>query len=132
MNDKYIAILNEDDPPLIIIQLVDDAHILLWCSCNHEGYCKHFYPILKAIREHINRPFYKVKYIGEEKSLLDKVIDGIYNLCFGVDGDSLLLVSNDGKILKVPFYQKEKVVFEVLEDDDDLSLSKYIESYQRK
>lgn len=132
INNKYIALFTEEEPVLVTLDLIEEGYIFLWCSCKHEGYCKHYYPVLKSIREHINRPFYKVKYIGKEKSLLDKVTEGVYNLCIGVEKDTLLLVNHDGEIFSVPFYQNGKLVMEVLEDDDELSLSKYIQSYQKK
>lgn len=131
INDKYVAIVDETYPYLVIVHMVDKEHVVLWCNCKHQGYCKHIYAVLLAIRKKKFKNFYKVKNNLEDASLLDKVTDGSFSLCFGVENDNLLLVSNDGGIVSVPIMKDYKCSFTVLEDDDDLSLSKYLDNYKR-
>ncbi len=132
LNNKYIAIIEDEKTSLIIIELIDEEHVLLWCNCEEVVYCEHIYAVLLAIRKKIKKAFYKVKYIGKEQSLLDKITDGMFSLCFSVEGENLFLISNDGEIIKAPFLKDGKIVFEVLEDDDDLNLSHYIKNYEKE
>lgn len=131
INDKYVAIVDGTYPYLVIVHMVDDEHVILWCNCKHEGYCKHICATLLAIRKKNFKNFYKVKNNNANASLLDKITDGSFNLCFGVENDNLLLVSNDGGIVSVPIVSDGKCSFTVLEDDDELSLSKLLDKYKR-
>lgn len=131
VNDKYLAIVEGEYPYLVILHIIDDEHVVMWCNCKHKGYCKHTYAALLALRNNKLKPFYKVKHIvNSDETLLEKVVDGGFNLCFGVEEDNLLLISNDGGILVEPIVKDGRVVFEVLEDDDELSLSDYINKYK--
>lgn len=133
INDKYIAIVEGTYPYLVIFHLIDEEHVVMWCNCKHKGYCKHSYAALLALRNGKFKPFYKVKYLDNpNETLLDKVVDGGFNMCFGVEGDNLLLVSNDGGIVVQPIINEGRVMFEVIEDDDELSLSEYIDKYSKK
>ncbi|MBQ8659476.1 MAG: hypothetical protein IJ475_01395 [Bacilli bacterium] len=133
VNDKYISIVEGEYPYLVIFHMIDDEHVVLWCNCKHQGYCKHTHAALMALRKNEIKPFYKVKYQpNKDETLLDKVVDGGFNLCFGVEEDNLLLVSNDGGIITKPIIENGRCVFEVLEDDDELSLSEYLEKYKVK
>lgn len=131
VNDKYLAIVEGEFPYLVILHLIDDDHVVMWCNCKHKGYCKHSYAALLALRNNKVKPFYKVKYLANpNETLLEKVVDGGFNLCFGVEEDNLLLISNDGGIIAEPILKDGRVMFEVLEDDDELSLSDYINRYK--
>lgn len=131
VRDKYIAIVEGTYPYLVIIHMYDKEHVILWCNCKCEGQCKHIAAVLLAIREKKFNNFYKVRNLEETPTLLDKVADAAFNLCFGVSDDNLLLVSNDGGIITAPILKNGKCMFEVLEDDDELSLSKVIDSYKK-
>lgn len=131
VNDKYIAIVEGSYPYLVIVHMVDKEHVILWCNCKYEGYCKHIYAVILAIRKKKFKNFYKVINSHANASLLDKVTDGSFNLCFGVENDNLLLISNEGAISSVPIMKDGKCSFKVLEDDDELSLSKILDKYKR-
>ena len=134
VEDKYFAIVRNDDcvPYLVILHQVNDDFVVMWCSCKCNYYCKHIYAVLRALREKKFNNFYKVKYIGREETLLEKVTISNYQLCFGVDEDKLLLISNDGAIYPADIVKNGKVVFEVIEDDDECSLSEFINKYKMK
>ena len=74
---------------------------------------------------------YKVRYIGKEESLLEKVTISNFYLCFGIKDGKLLLINDDGTIFPCDVIQKGKVAFEVLEDDDDCTLSKQIKEMEK-
>ncbi len=126
IDNRYVAIVDGKTVSLVIIELIDDEHILMWCNCKCDTYCKHICSVIKAIRNKKFNNFYKVSYTGQEKSLLDKVTVGNFYLCFGVDGDKILLITSQGTIFPAHIMHKNKCVFEVIEDDDDCSLSKYL------
>ena len=65
------------------------------------------------------------------ESLLDEVRDGFFYCCFGIEGDNLLLVADDGMILKAPILENGRCMFDVIEDDDECSLSKELENYKK-
>lgn len=131
---RYLAIVeNEEDIPyLVVLNQVSDEHVLMWCNCKCDFYCKHIYAVLKALRADKFNNFYKVKYIGREETLLEKVTTSNFQLCFGIEEDKLLLISSDGSIYPADIVQKGRVVFEVIEDDDECSLSNKIAEYKRK
>lgn len=130
INGKYLAIVEGKEPYLVVISEINAEYTLLLCNCKCDYYCKHIYAVLLAIKNKKFNNFYKVKYNGKEESLLDKVLNGSFCLCFGLEGDNLLLVTNDFNIISVPLIDKGKIMFEVIEDDDECSLSKFIENYK--
>ena len=134
VEDNYYLSIVEDDgiDYLTVIRLVDEKYVHMWCNCKCDYYCKHLYATIKAIREKKYINFYKVKYTGNEESLLEKVTISNYYLCFGIKNDKILLINDDGTIFPCDIVQKGKVAFEVLEDDDECSLSKQINELKEK
>lgn len=130
VDNRYLAIVEERVPHLVNIREDEDGFVFMWCNCNKEGYCKHIYAALLAIREKKFKPFYKVIYKGKDESLLDKVMSGKFFLCFGIDGDQLLLITAESMVFKADIMVEGKRVFEVIEDDDDCSLSKALDRYK--
>lgn len=127
--DYYLALVSENDRDhLCVIRLVDEKFVHMWCSCKCNHYCKHLYAAIKSIREKKYNNFYKVKYTGKEESLLEKVTISNYYLCYGIKGNKILLVNDDGSMFPCDIVQKGKVAFEVLEDDDDCTLSKQLKN----
>lgn len=133
LEDKYVAIVEGNIDSLVVIREIDKDHVLLWCSCKLESFCKHIYAVILAIRNEKFKEFYKVTYTGrKDETLLQKLSYGSFNMCYGVDGDDLLIVGNDLQLMKVPILDHNgKCVFKVIEDDDNLSLSKIIDSYKK-
>ena len=129
INNKYIALVNGKHPYVVSIRQVDDKFISLSCSCPCDYLCKHELAVIKAIRAKKFNNFYKVKFIGGGESLLEKITNGSFSLCCGIEDDNLLIVTIDNEILKIPILLNGKKSFEIIEDDDDLSLSKYFERF---
>lgn len=132
IENKYTAIVDGTVPYLVVLECVSDSHVLMWCNCKYPTFCKHIYAVIRAIREKKFNNFYKVRYVGSAQTLLDKVTVGNFYLCFGVEGDKLLLVTSEGNIFPANIMHKNKCVFEVIEDDDECSLSKYLEEVKEK
>ena len=132
IDDHYLAIVDGSVPYLVNIKDHGNGYVSLWCNCKNRCYCKHIYAVVEAIRNKKFNNFYKVKYVGKNETLLEKVTRGLFFYCFGIDGDSLLLVTSDPVIFKAEIMQNGSCVFEVIEDDDDLNLSKALKEYQNK
>ncbi len=132
--NKILAIVeNEEEVPyLVVLDQIKEDYVLMWCNCKCDFYCKHIYAALKALRAGQFNDFYKVKYIGKEESLLERVTTTNFQLCFGIEDDKLLLITSDGAFFPAPIIQKGKVMFEVIEDDDECFLSKKIEEYKMR
>lgn len=131
INDKYIAIVDDIEPRLVIVDQINNDFTALWCTCNKAHYCEHIFAALLALRNKTFNNFYKVRYKGDNFTLLDMVRDGLIYFCFGIDGDNLLLVSDNEGIVAAPIVENGKCMFEVIEDDDDCSLSKYLEQFDK-
>jgi hypothetical protein len=134
LDDKFVSVVENEEGKLylVIVSQVKKDYVLLSCDCKCDYYCKHIYATLKAIRENRYNNFYKVKYTGREETLLEKVTVSNFHYCCGTTGDKILLISSDGNIGTVDIVQNGKVVFEVIEDDDDCSLSKKISEHKMK
>lgn len=132
VNDKYLAIVEDRGLHFVLMQKIDDEYVLMWCDCKVNYYCKHIYAALLALRENKFNNFYKVKYIGKEETLLEKVTLGSFYYSFGLEGDKIALVTSDGQVFPADIVQNGKCAFEVIEDDDECSLSKELEKYKVK
>lgn len=130
VDDHYLAIVEGAVQYLVNIKDYGDGYLFLWCNCRSDYYCKHIYATILAIRDKKFKPFYKVVYKGKDETLLDKVMTGKYFLCFGIEGDKLLLITAESMIFKADILVDNKCVFEVIEDDDDYSLSKALDRYK--
>ena len=130
IDNHYLAIVEGMVPYLVNIREDEDGYAFLWCNCKNTGYCKHIYAALLAIRDKKFKPFFKVGYIGKDETLLEKVMAGKFFLCFGIEGDQLLLITAESIVFKADIMVNGKKVFEVIEDDDDCTLSKALEEYK--
>ena len=133
VNNTYIGIVDGFGPEMIAIEELDKGFIHIKSNCKCNDFCKHICALIIAIREKKFNSFYKVRYVGtEDKTLLDKVTDSAFNLCFGIDGDKLMIISQDLVIHKIEAVVRGKSVFEIIEDDDECSLSKNINKIIKK
>lgn len=130
IDDHYLAIVEGSVPYLVNIRDDKDGYVFMWCSCKCEFLCKHIYATILAIRDKVVKPFYKVAYKGKDESLLEQVMSSKFFLCFGIEGDRLLLITAESMIFKADIVVDGKRVFEVIEDDDECSLSKALEQYK--
>lgn len=130
--DSYYAVVESDNEKhLVTLKSVDEDYVKMTCNCKCDFYCKHIYAAILALRDKKFNNFYKVKYKGREESLLEMITEGHFHLSCGFDDDRILLVSTEGNIMPADIVQNGKVVFEVLEDDDDCSLSKKIKELKK-
>ncbi len=130
IDNKYYAIVDERRPFLVVITDMGDNTYKFKCGCNTDNFCRHVCAVIMAIRDKRYKKFYKVKYTGREETLLEKVTLSNFYLCFGVDEDKLLIISGDEIVMPLDILHNGKKVFEVLEDDDNLSLSRILDDYK--
>ena len=130
IDNQYIAMVEGADDYVLIIDYNDKSKILqLFCSCPNHTYCKHLYAVLLAIRNNNFKPFYKVVYEKKDSSLLQRIMDFKYYLCVGLDNEGLKLINRDGNVDVVPLRDMDNICnFKVIEDDDNMSLTKQINS----
>ena len=129
INSKYIALGSGKQSYIVTIEEIDDSFTKMLCTCPCDYTCKHIYAVVKSIREKKFINFYKVKFIGKGESLLEKITNGAFSICCGVENDNLLIVTIDNEILKIPILFNGEKCFEIIEDDDELSLSKYLDKF---
>ena len=103
------------------------------CDCDDVKACVHVAAVILAIRQNVKcNSFYKVKLVEKSKdTLLDQITNPFCFLCFGLVENRLLLVSDNGGIFEEPIVKNGEVQFEVIEDDDETSLSKVLEGYKK-
>lgn len=132
VDNRYLAIVEDRIPYLVVIEEVDKEHVLMWCNCKANYFCKHIYAVLLAIREKKFNNFYKVKFLGKDETLLDKVTLRNFYFSFGIRNGKLYLLTPDGVILPISPVQNGKLLFEVIEDDDDCNLSSALNEFKLK
>ena len=131
INNRYLAIVEDSKVNSVIIENVTKDFYTMSCSTEKPYLDEHIYATLKSIREKKYKNFYKVKYKNNGVNMLEDVRKGKFYLAYGIENDNLLIVSENGGLSKLPILVNGKVAFEVIEDDDNLSLSKIIENYEK-
>ena len=126
IGNRYIGLVEGTRPYAVIVDMINDEYVLLWCNCEYNGFCKHTYALIEAINHGFIRKFYKVKRVNE-KSILENITNVSYDLSIGVNGKNIILITNEGELIAEPIKANGKFRFEIIEDDDDLSLSKYFD-----
>lgn len=131
INNSYYATVEDDKGNLftvIIDDLKEDKTIRMGCNCTCEFFCKHMYATILSIRNKEEFKYYKVRYIDEHaETMYEKLFTPNYYLCIGVDRDKLLLVYPNGKIDAVFIFDHDGYpMFEVVEDDEEKTLTDYI------
>ena len=128
IDNRYLAIVEDHTFHSVIIENVVKDFNNMWCSCKKNYLDEHIYAVLQCIKDKKFKSFYKVKRKSNGNNLLEDVRKGEFYLSFGIEDESLLVVSQNGVISKIPIIEEGEVVFEVIEDDDNLSLSKILAS----
>ena len=133
INNRYMAIVENKKPHSVLVNVMEDGFVRLFCNCNDNKACVHLAAVILAIREKKkSNAFYKLKLVEQESgTLLEKITNPSCFLCFGLMEDRLLVVSDNGGIYEEPILKDGKVQFEVIEDDDEMSLSKVLEEYKK-
>lgn len=130
VDSRFLAVIDLPEPVLVVLHQVNKEFVFFWCSCEKHLYCEHIYAALLALRKEQFKEFYKVAYRGNKRTLLDKIRDGIYYLCLGEKDGNLILVSENAELFLAPIIENRTCMFDVIEDDDECSLSKIINKYQ--
>lgn len=128
---NYIAVIEGEEPSVVVISEVNNEYVRFLANCKKDKEELVKAAAVLAIRNNKFHNFYKVKLINENESLLDKVTNLTYFLCIGMVEDRLLIVGENGLLFEEPVVKNGKVRFEVIEDDDELNLSKLLEEYNK-
>lgn len=132
VGNKYFALIKDKGAHFVVLDQVDPEHALVSCDCNLDYHCKHSCAALLALRDKKFNNFYKVKLINNKASSFELSILGQFFMAYGIEKDQMMIVAPEGVVFPVDIIQDGKCVFEVIEDDDDLNLSKKLKEYQKK
>ena len=128
INNKYFSVVNGTHKYVVIIKYDDEEKIIqLYCSCPCEFYCKHIYAVLLGIRNKAFKRFYKISYNNPNINLLENIINFNYTLCLGVKNKDFEIIDGNGQIRLIPILDNNgENHWEILEDDENETLTKYV------
>ena len=131
--ERFFAVVEGTDNYLVVIKYNDEnKKMQVYCSCPCEFYCKHIYAVILAIRNNNFKRFYKIYYKNPNVSLMQRVANYDYQLCMGIIEKNFLIVNNDGEIELIPIFDSNgKCNWQVLEDDEDMSLTRLLQDIIR-
>lgn len=131
IDDRYFAVVEGTEKYLTIVKYKENENIMqLFCSCPCDFYCKHMYAVIKAIRNHESKRFYKIMYRNPDENLMQRIMEFDYFLCLGVIEQNFEIINNYGEFELVPILDKNgKYNWEVLEDSEDEELTKEIKYF---
>ena len=131
--ERFFAVVEGTDNYLVVIKYNDEnKKMQVYCSCPCEFYCKHIYAVILAIRNSNFKRFYKIYYKNPNVSLMERVANYDYQLCMGIIEKNFLIVNNDGEIELIPIFDSNgKCNWQVLEDDEDMSLTRLLQDIIR-
>ena len=132
IDSRYFAIVNGTNSNrynVIIDYDENEKKLQVFCNCPCKFYCKHIYAVLVAIRNNINKRFYKIMYRDDNMDLYDKIVNFKYLLCIKIIEDNFEIINKYGEIELIPILNRNWVI---LEDDDNRSLANDLESVYHK
>ena len=131
--ERFFAVVEGTDNYLVVIKYNNESKKMqVYCSCPCEFYCKHIYAVILAIRNSNFKRFYKIYYKNPNVSLMQRVANYDYQLCMGIIEKNFLIVNNDGEIELIPIFDSNgKCNWQVLEDDEDMSLTRLLQDIIR-
>lgn len=134
IENRYYAIVNGADDYVVIIDYQEDNKLMkVFCSCPLNKCCKHLYAILLAIRNKKYKRFYKLVYDSGQNTYLQRLMNFKFYLCVGIRQEGLQILNKDGNIEVVPLLDiNNKCYWKVIEDDDNHSLTNYINAITLK
>ncbi len=128
-DDRYFAIVEGTEKYLVVIKNDEkNKKMQVYCSCPCEFYCKHIYAVILAIRNNNFNRFYKINYKNSNISMWERILNFDYSLCLGIVEKNFEIVNDDGDIELVPIFDSNgKCNWQVLEDDEDMSLTRFLQ-----
>ena len=114
-----------------IINNEKTKEVQMTCNCPYDGFCKHIYATLLAIKNKEEHRFYKIARIDESKNIVDNLKIFNYLLCVGIVDDYFVVVQNFDFVF-VPILENNKLNFKIVEDDDKKTLEKQLNKYLKK
>lgn len=123
IDNRYFSVVNgsSEKKYVVIIEYDEENKKLeLFCDCPCEFYCKHIYAVFSCIKEKYENRFFKIMYKNPNVDLYERIMNFDYLLCTGIVENNFEIINSNGKLELMPILDRN---WEVLEDDDDRSLS---------
>lgn len=130
IKDTYYAAVADDKNYLTtIIYNKTTKEMSIECNCGSKTFCKHLYAAFKAIENNKEIRFAKIIHKYHSPSLVESLNKSEFYLTVGIYKDSFLVVK-DNNISLVPIKDKNgKLLWEIIEDDDNLTITKQLDEY---
>lgn len=134
IENGYIALVNGTNKYIVIIEYYEENKTIKFhCTCPCEFFCKHMCAVVLAIRNKRYKPFYKVSSKNKDDDLLYKILKFNYYFCIGIKDDCLEIINSSGEIEMVDIIDdKNYCKWQIIEDDDNNSLTKKMNKYINK
>ena len=130
-NDCYNSIVEGSQKYLVsIINKDKTKEIQMTCNCPCDGFCKHIYATLLAIKNKEEHRFYKIANY-DDSNIMDTVKNFNYLLCVDIVDDCFIVVDNF-TLAAIPILKDNKLTFKVLEDDEKKTLEKKLNKCLKK
>ena len=131
-NVCYSSVVKGTQKYLVSIISKDDTkEVQMSCTCSCEGFCKHMYATLLAIKNKEEHKFYKIASFDDEKNIIDVANNFNYLLCADIVDDSFVVIDNFDFAF-IPILKDNKLTFKILEDDEKKTLEKKLNKYLKK
>lgn len=126
VDDRYFAVVNGNELYVVIIKYDEvSKDMQVYCSCPYEGFCKHVYAVIMAIREKDFKKFYKIMPKRNYSDMFDKLMNINYVFSIGMVEDVFGILTDDGNIKWVNILDEENnSKWVIVEDDNDNKLTK--------
>ena len=128
----YNSVVYDSNNYLVsIIYKENTKEVQMTCNCQNESFCKHIYASLMAIKNNEEYKFFKIASIDDNKSIIDNLQTFNYLLCVGIVDDYFVVIDNYDYAF-IPILEDNKLLFKIVEDDDEKSLEKELNDYLKK
>lgn len=131
VDDRYFAVVNGNELYVVIIKYDEvSKDMQVYCSCPYEGFCKHVYAVIMAIREKDFKKFYKIMPKRNYSDMFDKLMNINYVFSIGMVEDVFGILTDDGNIKWLPILDEDNnSKWVIVEDDNDNKLTKTMTSF---
>lgn len=130
--DFYKSVVCGSQNYLVSILIKDNTkEVQMSCNCPHDGFCKHIYATLLAIKNKEEYRYFKIAHVDDDKDLIDNLKNFNYLLCVGIVDDYFVVIDNFDFVY-VPILKDGKLNFKIIEDDDKKTLEKQLNKYLKK
>lgn len=132
VNNTYYSVISGKQEHLVsIINNYNNKEVQMSCNCFNQGFCKHIYATLLAIKNKKEKKFFKIAKINNDKNVIDNLKEFNYYLCADIVEDYFVVVNNLEYLL-LPILDNKTLAYKIIEDDENKTLEKKLNSYLKK